>query len=100
MASPFSLVSGSSIYASVVAYNNVGDSPNSDVGNGALIVVSAVPDAPINLLRNPLISLDKTKISFEWEDGVADGNQPILDYRISYDQGTGILVVSDTGFTT
>jgi hypothetical protein len=100
MASPFSLVTGSSIYASVVAYNNVGDSPNSDVGNGALIIVSTIPDAPTNLLRNALISLDMTMISFTWEDGAADGNQPIIDYRISYDQGTGDLVVSDTGFTT
>lgn len=73
MASPFSLLTGSSIYASVIAYNAVGDSPNSDVGNGALVIVSTVPGAPINLRRDALVTLDKTKISFEWEDA-SDGN--------------------------
>ena len=62
----------------------MGDSPNSDVGNGAQVVVSTVPTAPINLQRDMLVSLDMTKISFDWE-AAADGNQPILDYRISYD---------------
>jgi hypothetical protein len=49
MAPPFSLKSGSSVYASVVCYNGVGDSPNSGVGNGAIVIVSNVPDAPTNL---------------------------------------------------
>jgi len=97
IASPYSLLQGSSIYASVVAYNAVGDSPNSDVGNGALVIVSRVPDAPINLMRDVMVTLDKTKISFKWEDSF-DGNQPVLDYRVSYDQGKGLFVVSDSGF--
>lgn len=85
MSSPFSLVSGSSVYASVICYNGVGDSPNSDVGNGATVVVSSVPDAPHTLARSLIISLDKTSISITWLEGAQDGNQPVLDYRVSYD---------------
>jgi len=58
MSSPFNLVSGSSVFASVVCYNLVGESPNSDVGNGAVIVVSTVPDAPINLARDTTKTLN------------------------------------------
>jgi hypothetical protein len=49
MGAPYNLLTGSSVFASVIAYNAVGMSQNSDVGNGALIIVSTVPDAPINL---------------------------------------------------
>ena len=49
MTTPFNLLTGSSIYASVVAYNAVGDSHNSDVGNGAMVIVSTIPDAPVDL---------------------------------------------------
>ena len=46
MAPPFSLLTGSSVYASVVSYNLVGNSTNSPVGNGATILVSSVPASP------------------------------------------------------
>lgn len=85
MAHPFNLQWGSSIYASIVAYNLVGDSPNSDVGNGAIVIVSTVPDPPRYVARSSTISLDMTRISIVWEDGASDGNQPILDYRVSFD---------------
>lgn len=65
---------GSSVYASVVAYNEVGDSPNSGVGNGATVVVSTVPDAPQFVARNQLVAYDMTKIAIVWEDGDHDGN--------------------------
>lgn len=85
MASPFNLVSGSSVFVSIVCYNSVGNSQHSDVGSGAIIVVSTKPDAPINLVRNTVVVLDQTKISFTWSNGAFNGNQPVLDYRISYD---------------
>ena len=87
IAPPFNLQTGSSIYASIIAFNAVGDSPVSDVGNGAIVAVSTVPDAPRYIARNPNKVLDKTRISIIWEDGAHNGNQPILDYRISYDEG-------------
>ena len=99
IASPFNLQTRSSIYASVVAYNAVGDSPVSDVGNGAIVLVSTVPDPPRFISRNPNKVLDMTRISIIWEDGISDGNQPILDYRVSFDQGTDMFVVSDSHLT-
>jgi hypothetical protein len=74
MASPFNLVSQSSVYASVVAINGVGSSPNSNVGNGAIIIVSSVPSAPVDLQRSSIVALDKTKISIVWSDGPSNGN--------------------------
>jgi hypothetical protein len=100
MASPYSLVAGNSVYASVVCYNGVGESPNSNVGNGATVVVSSVTDAPVDVARSTIISLDKTSISIVWADGAFDGNQPILDYRVSFDQGSGVWAISGIGITT
>jgi hypothetical protein len=51
-ASPFSLTSGSSIYAKVLAYNSIGDGAFSIAGNGAIISTILVPDAPMNLMRD------------------------------------------------
>lgn len=100
MASPYNLKKGDSVFASVICYNAVGDSPNSNVGNGAIVIVSSVPDAPLSLARSSLISLDKTSISIVWKNGVDDGNQPVLDYRVSYDQGDGVWAISEIGITT
>ena len=43
----FLLTWGSSVYAKVVAYNNYGDSGESEIGNGAIILTN--PDPPINV---------------------------------------------------
>jgi len=52
LASPFNLLVGDSVYASVIAINDIGPSPQSAVGNGAIIAISTVPDAPKNLIRD------------------------------------------------
>lgn len=44
---PFSLSWGVSVYAKIIAGNIVGNSLESNVGNGAVILT--VPDAPINV---------------------------------------------------
>jgi len=36
----------------VIATNNIGDSAFSAVGNGAILVISYVPDAPIGLAKD------------------------------------------------
>ena len=82
MASPFNLQIGQSVFVSVVCYNEVGDSPNSAVGNGAIIQISTVPDAPVSVVRDLSEPLSMTKISIAWSDGAHNGNQPVLDYRI------------------
>jgi len=39
-------------------------------------------------------------IGFSWSNGISTGGSPIIDYRVSYDQGTGIFVTLATGVTT
>ena len=90
-ASPFSLVSGSSIFAKVIATNQIGDSVASEPGNGAELIYSVVPDAPVNLARDS-VTTTTTQIGLLWDAGASDGGQPILDYRIWYDQGIGSTV--------
>ena len=50
LAAPFNLPWGSSIFAVVQAYNNYGDSYNSDPGNGAVIIT--FPGEPLNIVDN------------------------------------------------
>lgn len=45
-AAPYNLASGAGVYAKVLAYNSIGDSLLSGVGNGAILVLSYVPGAP------------------------------------------------------
>ena len=45
------------------------------------------PDAPINLANVPEIT-NGSQIGLEWEDGASDGGAEVLDYKITWDQGT------------
>jgi hypothetical protein len=51
MASPFSWPWGSSIRAYIIATNSFGNSTNSAIGGGAVILT--YPDAPLNLVNVP-----------------------------------------------
>lgn len=75
-----------SVYAKVAATNVVGDSIYSEVGNGAEIAISFMPDAPVNLTRDEE-NTSLTVLSFTWQDGASNGGQLILDYRVQFDQG-------------
>jgi hypothetical protein len=55
-ASPFNLVLGSNINVKVVAYNAYGDSSESAIGGGAVILL--VPDAPTSLSNVSAITND------------------------------------------
>ena len=52
---PYSIEWGLSIWATVTAYNLYGPSVESDPGNGAIILT--IPDAPINLVNVPEVTL-------------------------------------------
>jgi hypothetical protein len=52
MSSPWSLTNGTSVFANIVAINALGESTVSTQGNGAILKLSVVPDAPINLARD------------------------------------------------
>lgn len=93
-AAPYSLLQGDSIFAKVVAINYYGESIESDQGNGAIILL--VPDSPINLQDNVDVTTAYV-IGFTWEDGTSTGGQPILDYRILWDQSTQTYETLDEG---
>jgi hypothetical protein len=50
-AAPWNLIKGASVFASVQAYNALGSTVNSPLGNGAIVVL--VPDSPQNLSNVP-----------------------------------------------
>jgi hypothetical protein len=54
---PYLLPTGTSIFAKVLAKNVMGSSEYSTPGNGAILKLSVVPDAPINLARNDEFTL-------------------------------------------
>jgi hypothetical protein len=81
---------GSSVFARISATNAYGTSSFSTAGNGAIIVT--VPDAPVNLLNNAA-QTTTNKISIYWTKGSSEGGLTVLDYTVSWDQGTGIWVV-------
>lgn len=77
---------GSSVYAKVSATNQFGTSTFSNSGNGAVIVT--VPDSPISVANNMAVTT-VNKVGIIWEPGFSEGGLPVIDYRISWDQGTG-----------
>lgn len=88
---------GSSIYAKVIAINLYGPSIESSVGNGAIILT--VPDAPLNLIDD-VENTDSTQISLDWDEGLADGGTPVIDYTLWYDQGGNTYVILASGILT
>ena len=77
--------------------NVVGESSESDEGNGAVILTT--PDAPINLANNPLQTA-ATQISISWNPGATNGGASVEDYKISFDQGTNNFVPLASGVAT
>jgi hypothetical protein len=92
----FQLPWGSGVHAKVVAYNLYGDSLESAVGNGAIILTN--PDAPVNLAET-IASRSATSITFSWELGTANGGAAVLDYRVSTDQSTETWIILASGIT-
>lgn len=64
MASPFLLSPGASIIAKVSAYNSIGSSIDSADGNGAILLLSAVSNAPT--LTHMSEATTKTQIGLSW----------------------------------
>jgi hypothetical protein len=52
MLSPYNLVPGTSVFVKVSAQNVMGVSALSTAGNGAILKLSVVPDAPTLLTRD------------------------------------------------
>jgi hypothetical protein len=62
-AAPYLIPWGSSIYATVQAFNVIGSSTVSAAGNGATILI--VPDAPTNLANVPAVT-SATQVGLTW----------------------------------
>lgn len=87
------------VWVKVIAINMYGESLISDKGNDGL--VKLVPDAPINLFNDHLIT-DHTQIKLYWEEGPINGGLTVEDYTIYYDNGTGdgVFVELESGVPT
>lgn len=77
----------------VVAYNSYGDSLESELGSGAVLVT--YPDPPINVGED-VTKRGATHIGLVWEDGASNGGTSIIDYEIWYDQGIYDYVYAGT----
>jgi hypothetical protein len=62
-----------------VATNDIGSSPVSADGNGAIILTR--PDAPYDLL-NDESKTSGTQISLRWTAGANSGGSPVIDYTV------------------
>lgn len=83
---PYNMVDGTPVNVKITATNILGESAESDIGGGAVIFIPLIPDAPVNLINNGDLT-NKVRASFTWQNGADDGGKPVLDYRVSYDQG-------------
>jgi hypothetical protein len=75
---PFDLTLGDSVYATVTASNNYGESLQSAPGNGATIVL--VPDAPV--VEDETLVTSGSVIGLKWTDGESSGGSAVIDYRV------------------
>jgi hypothetical protein len=99
---PYYLQLGHKIYIKVRAINDYGSSDLSEAGisDG----MEFVPDAPVNLQDMVHITSDSV-IGISWQEGASNGDSPVLDYRVTYDQSTGNYVMlvdglAQTDYTT
>ena len=96
-AAPYNLVWGATVYAKVLATNAVGSSDLSVASGGVIITTN--PDPPSSLANNAAIT-NVSIIALTWVAPAVDGSTPVIDYQVSWDQGTGTYVVLATGITT
>jgi hypothetical protein len=88
--SVYQLPWGSEVKAKVSAFNSFGGSEFSEVGGGAFIYTN--PDAPVGLAE-VIANRTPTSISIVWTAGPANGGTEVLDYRLSFDQGSDDFLV-------
>jgi hypothetical protein len=79
-AAPYNLPYGSSIWSKVTAINIQGASPESNPGNGAIIIT--YPDAPTGLTEN-LAGRTSSTLGMSWTQAAFNGGATVLDYRVS-----------------
>lgn len=55
-----------------------------------------MPSAPVSLVFNSAVTTASV-IGLTWNNGISTGGSVIIDYRISYDQSTGVWTTLATG---
>lgn len=85
---PYNLTIGTAVQVRVVAINIIGLGPISVTGGAAVSAV--VPSPPLSVIRNNNLTTI-TQISLNWTQPASNGGSPIIDYAVSYDQGTGVF---------
>ena len=81
----------------MLATNVVGSSSASISGNGAVITTN--PDAPSSLANNAAIT-NASVIALTWTAPAVIGGTSVIDYRVSWDQGSSSYAVLASGITT
>jgi len=81
----------------VSATNLVGESGVSVPGYGAVILTN--PEPPSSL-TNKAAETNAAVISMTWTAPTVVGGTPVIDYRVSWDQGGSTYAVLATGITT
>jgi hypothetical protein len=90
------LIAGTTYQFKVLAKNSIGYSLDSEVLS---ILASRVPDKPISLADDPLVTT-AYQVGLVWSDGAYSGGTSIIDYRVSYTDDTSYSVFSDSITTT
>ena len=75
----------------------MGNSPVSVAGNGVRILTN--PDAPTSLVNNAAVT-GFFMIGMTWTAPSFVGGTPVIDYRVSWDQGGSTFTVLATNVTT
>jgi len=92
-------VGGNSIQAKARAYNSLGWGPESLVSN-VDILVQVIPNAPINLA---VANVDASTLIVTWDALTTSqdlGYASLTEYKLYWDQGTGIEVLHTAGLTS
>lgn len=58
-----------------------------------------MPDAPINLANDPLVTSD-IAIKLSWEEGLSNGSSSVLNFDVYYDQSSGNWVLLEAEVAT
>jgi hypothetical protein len=88
-APPFSLKSGSSVVATVIATNSLGNSEVSPVSNSLLIIDP--PDTP----QPPSTSISSDSLTITWV-APYDGGSAIKAYKVAIGQSDGVTFTTET----
>lgn len=86
---PFSLTWGDNLVAKVIAINVKGESEESDPTSVGGIILTQ-PDAPASVADVPSVT-SKDTVGLTWLEGAQNGGSPVIDYRVSYNQGYGTV---------